>query len=279
LLGRGSTQAYQNHPFNGDSQQDDVWAPLRIAVHYDDVWFDSSLGSTKTNFIKNKLIPSAVQWWSDSLDVIPVQGALTLERHCAQRWADDDSCAALVGLSEDRCGGTLAEDPAIPPAHFAEAQTFSMAKQSTLASAAGAGITEADFVLYVTALPTARCTEGGTLAYAGICRMDQFDRPIAGRVNFCPDEIHTTVNKWERQVATTVHELGHALGFSSFSFPFYRDPDSSPVPGVPRTPRNSVTNFPLDGQNPAACTSGSAVTPALYPYPIPSANTIAFSGE
>jgi hypothetical protein len=79
----------------------------------------------------------------------------------------------------------------------------------------------------------------GTLAYAGQCRTDQYDRPIIGFVNFCPYQISVASQgtaSFNSQLATAVHEIVHALGFTSDRFAYFRDHSNS---GQPYTSRDA----------------------------------------
>ena len=79
-------------------------------------------------------------------------------------------------------------------------------------------------VVHVVTTPTGEqswttlCSSGATIAYASTCQRDQNDRPILGHANFCPSQLSTAASDWEEQRATAVHELLHALGFSSDSW-------------------------------------------------------------
>ena len=103
---------------------------------------------------------------------------------------------------------------------------------------AGDGVV-ADFVLVVSSVQTASCT-GSTLAYASTCQRDQLDRPILGDVNFCPSRVSTDPAQMAEQKATAVHELLHALGFTSSSWALFRYED-----GTPRTPRDANGRVPV----------------------------------
>jgi len=59
--------------------------------------------------------------------------------------------------------------------------------------------------------------------YAGACVRDQYNRPIAGTVTFCPNGLDKLSTDWSSSVATIVHELMHALGFTKDSFDKFVD--------------------------------------------------------
>ena len=52
------------------------------------------------------------------------------------------------------------------------------------------------------------------VVHTATCRTDQYDRPIAGHANFGPNRISTSPLARASQVATAVHEISHALGWS-----------------------------------------------------------------
>jgi len=107
----------------------------------------------------------------------------------------------------------------------------------------GAGVSNADYILYVSARDSECSTSSGgpvTLAFAGACQMESnMDRPIAGSINFCPAWFTDTSNEFIFSV--TKHEMLHALAFSRSLFPFWRDSE-----GNPRTPRGSNGLPPID---------------------------------
>ena len=98
----------------------------------------------------------------------------------------------------------------------------------------GPGVTNQDFVLYITAEQSA-CPESQGLAqivaFALSCQTESVqDRPVAGVVNFCPDGVQN--RNADFAFAVTKHEILHALGISQNLFPLWRDADN-----MPRTPR------------------------------------------
>jgi hypothetical protein len=79
------------------------------------------------------------------------------------------------------------------------------------------GVPDADFVLYVASGPISGTA---TLAWAGSCQSDSTTgRPIVGRVNIDPEHLDfSSAAGYEQQIDTVVHEMMHALGFSSAMF-------------------------------------------------------------
>jgi len=78
---------------------------------------------------------------------------------------------------------------------------------------------------------------GNYLASATYCSTDQYDRPIAGILSICIDDIQTFFddkNQIERNIVTIMHEMGHILGFNAESLAHFRDGDT----GEPLTPRD-----------------------------------------
>lgn len=108
-------------------------------------------------------------------------------------------------------------------------------------SVAGKGISDADFVFYVSAMQTERCKKRLTIAYAAHCQQEStLDRPIAGHANLCPDSISTKPQELDILLSTVKHEILHALGFSVSLYAFYRDNLGNPL-----TPRRPDTGKPV----------------------------------
>ncbi len=83
---------------------------------------------------------------------------------------------------------------------------------------------DADFLLYVTKRPTL----GNTLAWALPCFDDtrQYSnyRPTMGQANFSPSRISTDPKDYALQLSTVIHEVSHALGFTSTKFGRFINP-------------------------------------------------------
>jgi Leishmanolysin len=100
----------------------------------------------------------------------------------------------------------------------------------------GAGIPDADFVVFVTALATRECGPS-TGAHAVTCTRDEDnwyglpERPLVGYINFCPpsngEPPEDNPKSVDGLVDTAVHELIHTLFMSSNLFEYYINADGS----------------------------------------------------
>jgi len=221
-------------------------APIRIKAFYDPASI-ALLPADKANFLKTQVMPKAISYLESILMVRnPVVGALKLPKKCTggKYYQVGNKIVYDCAAFTDTC-----IDGYIPEEHFAPyAECQNVKYNDCTAKPGGAGVIDADYVLYVSAAQSAACpycTEGascdGTIAYAGACITDSgtdaastTDRPLAGGINFCPGKIDTQSNL-DVQVAVAVHEIIHSMGFSSFSFPWWRDESNAP-----RTPRDIV---------------------------------------
>ena len=210
---------YESHPYDAETkrrlQEDDNtttveavsnFRPIRIVFQTQalDLIRDSS-NSAKIDWYVNEILPATADFWSRALSVIPVSGKLRI------------SSSELDGFSH--CGDS--EFTQIPNEH----------KSS--------GVSNADLILYVSASGSSRFCPARTLAVAVPCNFDQFDRPTAGAINVCLDNIDlkddgtATPDVIQDYMDVTIHEVGHVLGHSSNSYRFFWDPDT----GEPRTSR------------------------------------------
>lgn len=191
---------------DGGEEDANPFQPIRI--HFDTEALDSERtfrNGDQVDFVKNVILPRMADFWSSALSVVPVEGNLLV------------STSELQGRLY--CGDT--EFSKVPATHIST------------------GVPNADLVLYVSGAPSARFCGPSTLAVAVACNFDQFDRPTAGAINFCLDQIDldesggASESVTEDNVDVAVHEAAHVLGMSSNSYRFFWDPDT----GVERTSR------------------------------------------
>lgn len=191
---------YENHPYdsrrlNEANATTDAFRPIRIT------FFTKALDDTrnegnaaKIDWYKREVLPLAAEFWSKTLSVVPVSGALRI------------SSGELDSFQY--CGDKLFSE--VPNEHKSE------------------GIEGTDLILYVSGSNSSpRFCPARTLAVAVPCNFDQFDRPTAGAINVCLGSIHlqsdgtATPDVMQDYVDVTIHEIGHVLGHSSNSYRFF----------------------------------------------------------
>jgi leishmanolysin-like peptidase len=203
---------------------------LRVQINVVSI---DALSSSLQSFLSGTLLPSALDWVQHALRVEPVSSTLLAAPFCSSSFsgAGWTQCASATAPT---CGvNSDGSSYSIPSSLLASITTCSSCSGSgscsgCSTSSAGAGATDADFVLFVSAVNTGSCS-GGTLAYASTCQRDQWDRPIFGYANFCPSSLSAASEDFAAQRATAVHEVMHALGFSSGSWPLFREADGTPL--------------------------------------------------
>ena len=205
---------------------------------------DDVATSAKTSYLRNTILPAAEAWFEQHLRVVPVSGSLKLNPFCPYTIGGVPCCethAQCSYASPNEC-----YEAAIP------------------ASYSSSGRSGADFVLFVTARPT----QGSTLAWAATCRSDQYDRPIAGHANFGPNRISTDPASLQEQIAVAIHEISHALGFSSSKFSQFRDHAT----GERRAASSILTSYTQNGKTVQKLTTPALVQAVREQFGCPSAD-------
>ncbi|KAK2165783.1 hypothetical protein LSH36_45g05007 [Paralvinella palmiformis] len=215
-----------------------------LRIHLD---YDSSvavLPDDKQNLVKTDLILDAVAYWETTLQVRNTTGPIKLLRQCSTdrvRYQDGDPYPYCVDgcKIETKCGESV-----VPENHLEACRIAPVRDTFQVQGYGGAGVRDSDFILYISAHQTDRCSIGTTVAYAAYCQLERtLDRPVAGYVNLCPNSISTKGHDLHQMHSTIKHEILHALGFSAGLYAFYRDQH-----GEPLTPRLSSTGKPVFNQ-------------------------------
>ena len=206
--------------------------PMRITMVTDHLQTRrSDATKDQIDFITGTILPRMSAFWSETLNVLPV----------GTREGDPDMPLRIdktALYNQLYCGDP--EFTKVPTEHFTD------------------GVADTDLILYVSGEPSARFCGPSTLAVAVACNFDEYDRPTAGAINFCLDQIdldgngsaHETII--EDNVDVAIHEAAHVLGMSSNSFKYFRDPDTM----VPRTSR------PLQAST-VTCVDGTTKTETM----------------
>jgi Leishmanolysin len=154
------------------------------------------LDATKRAFIRDSLIPAAVDFLTFSLGVIPVQGNLINNNPLP-----DGSCFSNGG-----------------------GYWYSLVccNQYWPSQYKNPGVANADYLLVLTTRPT----KGNLLAWATECQSDQYYRPISGQANLSPAKVSTDASQFQYQLSIITHEIMHALGFNNEKLYYFRQPGS-----------------------------------------------------
>jgi len=212
---------------------------IRIQIVYGTL----SVTSAQDTWMKGTLIPQMTSYLQQLFKVYPTTGTFYVPRSCSSGYTDGSGKCAEAATTET-CGSNYGT---VPDQYLGALNTYASGSSTPKAVGSGSyaagsgGFANKDLILFVTATSTG-CTTG-TLAFAGSCKYDQYDRPVTGFVNFCPNMVDTSAAAWEAQWATAVHEAMHALGFSSSRFAYFWDHST----GKPRTDREAPTAFAPPG--------------------------------
>ncbi|XP_068402673.1 leishmanolysin-like peptidase isoform X3 [Eschrichtius robustus] len=210
----------------------DVNEHLRIKTVYDKSI--EELLPEKRHLVKTKLFPQAVSYLEKTFQVRRPAGTILLSRQCAtnqyqylRKENDHHRCCTEECAEHTKCGPVI-----VPEEHLQQCRVCCGGKWPC--GAVGVpdqeGVRDADFVLYVGALATERCSHENIISYAAYCQQEaKMDRPIAGYANLCPNMISTQPQEFVGMLSTVKHEIIHALGFSAGLFAFYHDKDGNPL--------------------------------------------------
>ncbi|KAK1343984.1 hypothetical protein QTO34_014542, partial [Cnephaeus nilssonii] len=186
----------------------------------------------KRYLVKNKLFPQAISYLEKTFQVRRPAGTILLSRQCATNQylrKENDPHRYCTGecAEHTKCGPVI-----VPEEHLQQCRVCRGGKWPC--GAVGVpdqeGVRDADFVLYVGALATERCSHENIISYAAYCQQEaKMDRPIAGYANLCPNMISTQPQEFIGMLSTVKHEIIHALGFSAGLFAFYHDKDGNPL--------------------------------------------------
>ncbi|XP_063788610.1 leishmanolysin-like peptidase [Pseudophryne corroboree] len=206
---------------------------LRVKTEHDASIDD--LVPAKRRLVKNKLFPQAISYLQKTFQVRKPSSSILLSRQCAnnqylRRKSDVHRYCHRACAQHTRCGPVI-----VPEEHLQQCMLCSDTEKYCGPSGPpdSGGVRDADFVLYVSAITTERCSQENIVAYAAYCQLEaEMDRPIAGYANLCPNMISTQPQEFAGMLSTVEHEIIHALGFSAGLFALYYDDN-----GEPLTPR------------------------------------------
>ncbi|KAJ8044667.1 Leishmanolysin-like peptidase [Holothuria leucospilota] len=171
---------------------------------------------------------SAISIVRRMLKVYPVEGALVFSRApgaCSQVY--------LSGVNQNKCavknlaykGEECLDGYLIPDNHLEGLSLWAETGLDPIEEIFpdGEGCPQTDLIVYLKAEHTSYCDGNGIVAYAAHCKLDQFNRPIAGVINFCPEYLEDNLFDEKNMTLVALHELFHILGFSKSLFDKFQE--------------------------------------------------------
>ncbi|VDK34647.1 unnamed protein product [Taenia asiatica] len=206
-----------------------------------DVYVDPSFtGLPNNSEIRSLVVDPALKFFGDALYLRSPVRVINLDRPCekglnrSSQLAKEGPSFCALGCEEvARCGPV-----AIPSKHLNSCRLFSDVYNHT---ELGSFVNTGNFLLYLAAKRTKRCTNANILGYSSHCQREMnTDRPVAGFINFCLS--HSRHHDLSQLDYFVRHEVLHILGFSPSLYAFFRDAN-----GTPLTPRHPKSGIPALG--------------------------------
>ena len=212
--------------------------PIRITTIYRNL---SGLQDHQIVKVKH-FLKEAVEYMRRALRVRKTVTVIRLQRRCKNnsyfvnnRTGEDLRYCQIACDSSPPCGFVVPAPRDLEQCRVCDEHGNDCKDATGLENAAGQGYNDTDFVLFVTSSDR-NCERKDTVAYAAVCQQEEIlDRPIAGYLNVCPNNISSRKADGAELLASLKHEIFHALGFSPSLYAFYRDAN-----GEPLTPRSST---------------------------------------
>ncbi|KAF8777882.1 Leishmanolysin-like peptidase 2 like protein [Argiope bruennichi] len=200
----------------------EIFQPLNIHYYIDDI--DPN---TPENVILNLKIAfkKVVKFFQDSVAVRSSFNPFLIERsNCAQKWVN--------GINKNKCSRLKSgpefcsikeTDYVIPDRYLNKLEVFDYTSPHPRhILKAGPGVKDANFFLFVISRTTSWCTENNVQAYGSYCRLDSYNRPVAGLLNMCPTYFSKKIYKASHYFHVIMHEIIHILGFSVHLYPKFK---------------------------------------------------------
>ncbi|XP_059147705.1 ciliated left-right organizer metallopeptidase-like isoform X2 [Physella acuta] len=203
-----------------------VYNPIRITLFYS---FDEQLLPEEQTALK-LVLNRAVRKISRLFSVIREDVPLLLPRSpCPSIFNRGINIGKCAKLPKGYEGEVCLDNFKIPNDHLKGYIIYNLTHPDPIqVFKDGSGLSNTDFVLYITSQSSVLCNPYKTsaLAYAAPCQLQNEGRPLAGQVNFCPRTVKAQKFDQELLYKTAIHELFHALGFSNKLFDKFQTCDS-----------------------------------------------------
>jgi len=213
-----------NNNHQRDLLEDVTFEPIRIHPYYDPKYINNSILTTEQISYIKSVTSAAIYQLESFVSVQPVDGPLFLDR-CLFLYFNYNNGEFAYPICTEAWYEVL-EPPkcilsVVPDDHYGDSWAVNATDYtSKLYAPGGKGIADTDLIIYVT-YSDQNCG-WSTLAWAAPCDIDQYGRPIAGAINFCPRLLEDEPY-WKYDVAVTLHELTHVMIMSRFLWENFYD--------------------------------------------------------
>ena len=200
------------------------------------------LSSDLRKLVLDRLLPDAIAYFGQTLRVRQRISPIKLQRDCEKPVFEKINGTLFKYCLHECKNVTYCDAVLVPESHLDVCRTCDSSQiHCTNPAPKSAGLTNTDFVLYVSAIGTSNCNnQDDLIAFASTCQLEQtLDRPVAGFVNFCVDKLSRKFH-YSHLLAVVKHEIFHALGFSSSLYGYFRADDGTPL--TPRLPDGRPTS-------------------------------------
>lgn len=216
---------YRLPPSREKRDVDEVYRPIRIKPFIGDL--DPPMEPQEVERIQN-VVESAISVITKLFKVYPVQGPLVFSRSdiaCGLQYLHGVNMNKCAAKSRTYTGEECFDGFMIPDDHLEGLLLWSETgtEPNEVVYPDGAGLVDTDIVLYLKAEHTDACNSQQIFAYAATCQLDQFNRPIAGLINFCPNYLKDGFYDEKEFILVALHEIFHILGFSQNLFDKFQE--------------------------------------------------------
>jgi leishmanolysin-like peptidase len=208
-------------------QSESEFKPIRIKAIFGSTV--EALPADQQKLLKVDTVQYVVDFFERALTVRPLQGNILFQRTCNGTSTTHLNRNGFCPRSEGCIPYSLCVLTLLPNEHLAACKVCNDdGTNCQTIGQDGEGVTDADFVLYVTAdTNLSKCNPGVALAFATPCQLEkEYDRPVAGWANVCVNRAFNDGLMNLRSIL--IHEISHALVFSSVLYAFYRDANGNP---------------------------------------------------
>uniref|UniRef100_A0A2L2YM73 Leishmanolysin-like peptidase n=1 Tax=Parasteatoda tepidariorum TaxID=114398 RepID=A0A2L2YM73_PARTP len=199
-----------------------LFEPLSIYFHIDDV---GKVLPSDVYFYIDVALYRVAQFLSKTIKVKHSMNPFVLERtSCSQIWRE--------GLNKGKCSRMRSRpefcsskdtDFMIPDKYLDKLEIYNNIDSDPVSIISkGSGVKNKNLIIFVVSKTTSWCQNTHVQAYGTYCRLDESNRPVAGLLNLCPENLSKSLYKFDHYLNIITHEMFHILGFSKHLYPKFK---------------------------------------------------------